>query len=238
MLPVLSIVVPCYNEAQNIPLIFEAFNTLLKTNDAVEIILVNNGSTDVSQQIFEQQLQQYKTDNFKLVQIPINKGYGHGILEGLKNAAAPVLSWTHADLQTNPMDVLKALSLYSATLNPYLVIKGRRRKRNSIDAFFTWGMELYTQYKLRTGLSDINAQPKLFSRVFYETIYKDAPADFSLDLYWLYKAKKIGTIKTIDVFFAKRLYGEAKGGGTLKGKWRLIKRTVQYINQLAITVKQ
>ena len=41
----LSIVVPCYNEADNIPLILERFDEVIKT-DEVEVILVNNGSTD------------------------------------------------------------------------------------------------------------------------------------------------------------------------------------------------
>ena len=32
--------------------------------------------------------------------------------------------------------------------------------------------------------------------------------------------------------FAKRQHGEAKGGGTLAGKWQLIKRTWAYIFKL------
>jgi len=34
------------------------------------------------------------------------------------------------------------------------------------------------------------------------------------------------------VDFARRQHGEAKGGGTLAGKWRLIKRTWAYIFKL------
>tara|TARA_B110000483_G_C18129689_1_gene517106 strand:+ start:827 stop:949 length:123 start_codon:yes stop_codon:yes gene_type:complete len=37
-------------------------------------------------------------------------------------------------------------------------------------------------------------------------------------------------IKTIDVIFQKRKHGEAKGGGSIKGKFKLIKRTINYIN--------
>lgn len=43
----LSIVVPCYNEADNIPLILERFNEVINNNE-VEVVLVNNGSTDNS----------------------------------------------------------------------------------------------------------------------------------------------------------------------------------------------
>ena len=91
-------------------------------------------------------------------------------------------------------------------------------------------MQVYCTIILKTKLNDINAQPKLFSRKFYENNFKNAPLDFSLDLFLLTKTNKI---KTVDVFFHKRKYGKAKGGGTMKGKWKLIKRTISYINILS-----
>ena len=39
-------------------------------------------------------------------------------------------------------------------------------------------------------------------------------------------------LKHFQFFFAKREFGEAKGGGTLKGKFKLIKRTLKYIIEL------
>ena len=41
----LSIVIPCYNEAENIPLILAEYGKLIQ-NDEIELVLVNNGSTD------------------------------------------------------------------------------------------------------------------------------------------------------------------------------------------------
>lgn len=46
----LSIVVPCYNEEENIPLILERFGEIM-TRDDIEVILVDNGSTDNSAQV-------------------------------------------------------------------------------------------------------------------------------------------------------------------------------------------
>lgn len=43
----LSIVVPCYNEKENLPLLLERFNEVIKGRD-MEVILVDNGSTDGS----------------------------------------------------------------------------------------------------------------------------------------------------------------------------------------------
>ena len=48
-------------------------------------------------------------------------------------------------------------------------------------------MQYYASLILGVALNDINAQPKLFSREFYNNyILGQAPHDFSLDLYALY----------------------------------------------------
>ena len=61
----------------------------------------------------------------------------------------------------------------------------------------------------------------------------DYPLDFSLDLYLLIIAKSNNyRILNHEVIMKQRLHGEAKGGGTLKGKFKLIKRTIIYIFEL------
>jgi hypothetical protein len=93
-------------------------------------------------------------------------------------------------------------------------------------------MGVYSSIVLKKWLFDINAQPKLFHRSFLKE-FVNPPLDFSLDLYLIhyFKTKNI-SVETFPVFFNKREFGEAKGGGTFKGKVRLIKRTFRYINLL------
>ena len=104
----LSIVVPCYNEEQNIPLILERFNSVINRDD-IEVILVNNGSKDNSQNVIDELLPKYKFARTTLVEI--NQGYGYGILQGLKVTNGEYIGWTHADMQTDPKDVIKALDI-------------------------------------------------------------------------------------------------------------------------------
>ena len=89
-------------------------------------------------------------------------------------------------------------------------------------------------YFLGVSLNDINAQPKMFNRAFYDKFMrKNAPYDFSLDLFLLYQAQKNDySVLEVPVIFADRQYGEAKGGGSWKTKFRLIKRTAAYIMEL------
>jgi len=229
----LSIVIPCYNESGNIPLILERFTEVISNKQDVEVILVNNGSTDGSALVFDRELGKLNDDRFRVVNVEKNQGYGYGILAGLKEAKGEVLAWTHADMQTDPKDVLIAFEKYAEFSDPYVFVKGRRKKRDWIPAFFTWGMQVIASTALKVSLVDIGAQPKLFSRKFYQDFIKtNAPYDFSLDLYAQYWAKKKGRIVEIPVYFTKRLHGEAKGGGSIKTRFKVTNRTIKYIFHL------
>lgn len=228
----LSIVVPCYNEEKNIPLIISAFKKAIEKRKNIEVILVNNGSTDNSAAVFKQELQ--SEDLFKLVDVKKNQGYGFGILSGLEAASGEVLSWTHADMQTDPRDVIRGFDLYLEGSDENILVKGKRRNRAILEFVFTLGMQMIASVALKTYLDDINAQPKIFSKNFYNKFIKNrAPYDFSLDLFLLYTAKKNGLkIKEIEVNFAKRIHGEAKGGGSWRTRFKLMKRTLIYIFKL------
>ena len=236
----LSIVIPCYNESGNIPLIIDRLSGVLNERTDVEVILVDNGSTDDSAKILHLELARHKNSVFRCVTVAENRGYGFGILSGLREAQGEVLAWTHADMQTDPNDVLRALEVFDKHPGEEIFVKGKRKKRKSLESCFTLGMQLVAWSTLGTYLDDINAQPKLFSRKFYETnIEPDAPKDFSLDLYALYQAKNHGcTICEVPVFFNKRVHGEAKGGGSWKTRIKLIRRTLAYTFELSRKIQK
>lgn len=228
----LSIIIPCYNEEGNLPALIEKCKAVVKINTDVEIILVNNGSTDNSKRVLDGLLGLKNNTNINVHHINVNQGYGYGILEGLKLASANTLCWTHADLQTDIFDCLKAHQIFYQQENPYLLVKGRRRGRFLLDTLFTFLMSCNVFYKLGKFIPDINAQPKLFSRKLYQKIVTDAPWDFSLDLYFLLHATKNKNITEFHVDFKQRTSGEAKGGsGNLKLKMTLAKRTINFINR-------
>jgi glycosyltransferase involved in cell wall biosynthesis len=216
-----------------LPRLFLACLNASKGRKDIQFIFVNNGSQDETQIVLDQLLSQEIYAFGKSVHVPINKGYGFGILQGLAVAEGRILSWTHADLQTDPKDVVLAYELYKVELESnYCILKGERKGRNLFDNIFTGGMSMISSLILNQKLWDVNAQPKIFHREFMEHL-KKAPYDFSLDLYVLFVANRIRiSIKSFPVFFSNREFGEAKGGGTLKGKVKLIKRTLGYIIEL------
>lgn len=224
----LSIVVPCYNEAGNLPGLIDRFRTLIADRPAVEVVLVNNGSTDDSAAVFAVRLR--PGERVRVVNVPVNRGYGYGIMTGLRAARGRFLAWTHADLQTDPADVLTAYDLVRRQPDAEkCFVRGRRVGRPAFDRLFTAGMSVVATSLLRSPLRDINAQPKLFPRAFLHDL-TNPPDDFSLDVYALYTANRKGyRVLEVPVRFGKRKVGEAKGGGSLKGKYRLTKRTFGFL---------
>ena len=117
-----SLIIPCYNESANLPLLLERCKGLVE-RPGVEVILVDNGSTDASPQVLERLLPSYP--GCRSVRVEVNQGYGFGILSGLRAAQGEILGWTHADLQTDPMDALRGLEFFDQH-GPNIFVKGRR----------------------------------------------------------------------------------------------------------------
>lgn len=239
----LSIVIPCYNEEKNVPLLLKRLGVVREKYPDLpfEVILVDNGSADQSPVVFQRELSRPEYAFIKNIRVEKNIGYGFGILSGLKNCQGEVLAWTHADLQTDVGDVLESYKLFireADIKNTFL--KGKRKKRKILESFLSRGMAFISSLALGLKLDDVNAQPKMFHKSFLTRLEK-APYDFSLDLYVLYLAKIKGMkILEYPVDFAKRLYGEAKGGGgaSLKTRYKLIKRTWSYIFELRRQIRK
>lgn len=220
----LSLVIPCYNEALNIPLLLERCGGVAKPGE-VEVILVDNGSTDNSPQVLADLLPKYP--GCRSIRVEVNQGYGFGILSGLRAADGEILAWTHADMQTDPHDALKGLEFFDQH-GKEIFVKGKRYGRPAADVFFTMGMSAFETMLLGTRMWDINAQPTMFSREFFAT-WKNPPHDFSLDLFAYYSARKSGfPVYRFPVLFAERAHGVSHWNVNWAAKRKFIKRTVDF----------
>ena len=136
----LSIVIPCYNEEKNIEPLLEKIEELLNLDNNLEIIIVENGSTDNTHNNIINSDLAHK-GKIKVYKIEKNIGYGHGIMSGVKIASGEFIGWCHADLQTEPKDIYDAYQKYFELLqNNKIVIKGLRKNRKIFDNFFTFCM--------------------------------------------------------------------------------------------------
>ncbi len=231
-----SIVVPCYNEAPNLPALLARFRAIRSRPgaEAWELILVDNGSTDGSAEILHKAVQAEGGSWLRVAAVaPPNIGYGHGILVGLRAARGELLAWTHADGQTPPLDAVHALERLAASAHPArTLVKGRRRGRPLKDAAFTFGMELAALGILGQRLPDINGQPKAFHRDLLDAA-ASPPSDLSLDLHFLSTAERLGfEISSFDVQFGLREHGESKWAFNWQSKRRAVARTLRCMVEL------
>ena len=172
-----SFIIPSYNESKNLFKLCNKLDLILKNYNFIEIIIVNNGSTDQTEKIIKNH-KIYSKIKFKILSIKKNIGYGHGIMSGIKIANGKVIAWFHADLQVNPTEVLNAVIKYKKSLlNDELIVKGVRKNRNIFDNIFTYLMAKFVNVIFKTSVNDINAQPKIFNKNILKK-FKNPPKDF------------------------------------------------------------
>jgi glycosyltransferase involved in cell wall biosynthesis len=228
--PTVSLVIPCFNEAGNLEALFEKARSLVGLNPRVEVIFVNNGSMDESEAILRDLSR--GTPGISVVTVSVNQGYGFGIKAGLKQATGDLVGWTHADLQTDPLDVQIGLEA-SKTESRNIVIKGRRTGRPFSDVFFTLGMSAFETLLFRIPLTDINAQPTLFSQSLLPEVLS-GPDDFSLDLYTMVIAQKRGFRRVrFPVKFGSRFSGSSKWNTSMGARIKFISRTISFSFKLS-----
>lgn len=220
MTPELSVVLPCYNEAGNVPGLLARFRPLA-VQAALELILVDNGSTDATPEALRAALAEPGNAFARSVRVPVNAGYGHGIQTGLETARAATVAFSHADLQCPPEDVLRAYEVHrrESASGPCLV-KGRRLGRAVLDRAVTraynglaaaaLGLRATRLEDGRSVVPDLNAQPKVFDRALVAAL-AEAPKDFTYDLYVLHLCARRGVrVLEFDVPYLERGWGKSK----------------------------
>jgi|688.fasta_scaffold357760_2 glycosyltransferase involved in cell wall biosynthesis len=229
-----QIVIPCFNELDGLlSLIDECLRVVELSSNSLGFILVNNGSNDGSEQIFNGVIGQYP--NIEIVNLPVNQGYGGGILAGLESSNAQIIGWTHADLQTPLIDCLEAARIIDTGTS---FVKGWRKGRPISDRIFSRGMGVFESVLFGSQLEEVNAQPTLFTRNFFER-WQNPPTDFSLDLYALVMTVKSGLgIRRINVEFRPRQFGQSNWNFGIKSRIRFIKRTIKYSLELRRTLHE
>jgi len=99
----ISVVIPVYNEAENLRLLFQAINEAL-AGISYEIIFVDDGSIDGSVEILFEIAQEAK-DIVSVIQFRRNFGQTAAIAAGLDYSAGEIIVLLDADLQNDPADI-------------------------------------------------------------------------------------------------------------------------------------
>lgn len=104
--PLLSVIVPVYNEVKTIRQILEKIEKLPLEK---EIIVVDNCSTDGTQKILQEILKGRELKDIKVIYHSYNKGKGESVRDGINESKGKYLVIQDADLEYNPEEFLKLL---------------------------------------------------------------------------------------------------------------------------------
>lgn len=123
--PYLSLLVPIYNEEENIADLGEQLHAALsKSGRSYEVLLVDDGSTDASQKEIEKLIA--KHPEFKAILLGTNFGQTAAIAAGIKEANGEIIACIDADLQNDPNDIPAMLAKLDEGFD---VVSGWRKDR-------------------------------------------------------------------------------------------------------------
>ena len=148
----LSLVVPCYNEAENVSAFQEA---TIQAFDGCgydyEIVFVNDGSTDTTMFQLRKLFQEQKCP-VKVVSFSRNFGKESAIYAGLKETSGEYVTLIDADLQQRPEIARNMVEILDAHMEYDLVAAYQdRRGEGKLLSFFKKSF-----YKIINKLSDVN----------------------------------------------------------------------------------
>ncbi len=111
-LPAVSLIIPAYNEAGRIgPGLSAIAGYAAATRLSLEVIVVDDGSTDDTARVAEAHLQAAAHVSGRVIRSPRNRGKGHAVRAGLMAAHAPVALFSDADLSTPIEELPRLLAL-------------------------------------------------------------------------------------------------------------------------------
>ncbi|UCG92852.1 MAG: glycosyltransferase family 2 protein [candidate division WOR-3 bacterium] len=144
-----SVVVPAYNEAVNMPLLIEEFDAFIKKHKNYEVVLVDDGSLDGTADIAEE----HKRTYLRVVRHRTNLGKTQAIISGTKVAHGDIIVIFDADLQYDPYDIPRLVELIEHGADVATGWKqGTYEKKFVSDVYNSWARRLFN-----LSVHDLNA---------------------------------------------------------------------------------
>lgn len=189
-MPSISLVMPAYNEADNIePMVEEATPALEAVSEDYEIIVVDDGSADDTAGVTRRVMESYP--HVRLVQHEVNQGFGAAVFTGFTSAEMDWIFYTDADRQF----VLSELERFQPSMDEADLIAGYRAPRRDpfLRVFYGKGWSMLCTLAFGYTVRDVDCGFKLFRREIIEELaphIASRGATFSIE--WLVRAKRAG----------------------------------------------
>jgi len=206
----LSVVIPAYNEEENIERTLRAIAEELKGMD-YELVVVDDASTDATPEILRRLSEELPLRYFRN---PENRKLGYTLRRGFKEARGELIFYTDGDLPCLPSAIKYALKIME-TYGSHLVIAYRldRTGEGLIRSLYSHVYNFLIRFFFGLKVRDVNFACKLIKKEVLEGIELTSDGSF-IDAELLVKAQRKGySILQFGADYFPRLRGKSTLAG-------------------------
>ena len=223
----LSVVVPALNEEKNLRQAVKGLTNVLG-QDGIdwEVILINDGSTDHTEEIATELVR--AEPRIKLINHQKPMGIGRSFWDGVEASSKQGITWFPGDGENDPEELIKFLPLLEHVdiVVPFVINKEARSwRRRFVSKFYLWMVNLLfgTMFNYTTG--NVIYRKNVFD------IVEPKANGFTYQTECLIRAVRSGfTFAEVPVHLGKRLHGRSKiltFKSVRKATWELIRLFVE-----------
>ncbi|MBM3230093.1 glycosyltransferase family 2 protein [Candidatus Pacearchaeota archaeon] len=165
MVKTLSCIIPAYNEHKTLPTIIHTLASLSLPRIDIELLLIDDGSTDATPQITRALQQNYP--QLRVYRHAVNQGKGASLRTGIAHAKGDFLLFQDADLEYTPNDIPRLVAFLIET-NGEVVYGSRFNSVNHFNSFLQFFgnrfLTFLTNLLYGSRLTDMETGYKLLRR--------------------------------------------------------------------------
>lgn len=159
---------PAFNDGGTISsMIIAALITLPKVTNDYEIIIINDGSKDYTQEMLEELDRVYP--QVRIIHHPVNQGYGGALKSGFAAAGKEWIFYTDGDAQYNPLELVNLVQAVRAdtdVVNGYKISRSDPLHRIIIGRMYHHMVRLLFGFRLR----DVDCDYRLIRREIFDRV--------------------------------------------------------------------
>ncbi|KAK7586220.1 hypothetical protein V9T40_004096 [Parthenolecanium corni] len=217
-----SILLPTYNEKENLPIIVWMIVKYMSASKFdFEIIIIDDGSPDGTLDVAKQLVKIFGED--KIILRPREKklGLGTAYMHGLKSSTGNFIILMDADLSHHPKYIPQFIGKQK-TDNSDIVTGTRYAGDGGVNGWdfrrklISCGANFLTQFLLRPGVSDLTGSFRLYKKPVLEKLIENCVSKgYVFQMEMIVRARQYKyTISEVPIAFVDRLYGESKLGAS------------------------
>jgi dolichol-phosphate mannosyltransferase len=229
-----SVILPTYNESENLPLMISMLNQEFEKNSIdYEIIIVEDNSPDGTLEVAQALREIYGGKRIIILSRPSKLGLGSAYMDGLKKCNGEFVFLMDADMSHHPKHIPDFIRKQQE--GNHDVVSGTRYALGGGIAGWDMkriltsrGANLLANLLLNPELSDLTGSYRLYKKEVLETLMKSVKGKaYVFQMEVIVRAKQMDiSIGEVPIVFVDRLYGESKLGASeivsyIKGLWAL-----------------